>query len=129
MSPMTPLLGDKELAADVLITEKAIAERYHWAALEALHPQVRQSLLQMHDEVHDLARRVFDYMNRKGWYQPRAADTHTIQWFQNAIRNLQQDVGTAMHNLPAPGQGWGYAPAPAWGEPTREGAFAGFGTR
>lgn len=122
-----PAVGDKELAADLLMTEKAIAERYHWAALEAMHPQVRQSMLQIHDEIHDLARRVFDYMYRKGWYQPRAADDHTIGWFQNAIRTLQQDVGTAMHNLPAPGQApWGYAPGPvpAWApEPGREPAF------
>lgn len=113
---ITPMLGEKELAEDVLMTEKAIAERYHWAALEALHPQVRQSLLQMHDEVHDLARRAFEYLNRKGWYQPRAADPQTIQWFQNSIRGLQQEIGSAMHNLPAPGQpAWGYAPVAGMG--------------
>ncbi len=105
-------VGDKELATNMLMMEKGIAERYHWAALEALHPGVRQTMLQIHDEIHQLARHVFDYMNRKGWYQPRAADAQTIQWFQSAIRHMQQDVGTAMHNLPLAGA-WGLAPAGA----------------
>lgn len=109
------ILSDKDMASNVLMLEKSIAERYHWSALEAFNQPVLQTMLQLHDEIHRNARRVFDYMNRKGWYQPRAADAATVQWVQNAVRQSQQEVGTVMHNLPPVGQ------------PAREPVFAGTG--
>lgn len=107
-------LGDKDLASDVLFMEKSIAELFHRSALESLQPQVRQALEQINAEVRNNARHVFDYMNRKGWYQPRTADSQTLTWFQNAVRKTQQDVGSAAaaapaYQAPAGQQPWGYA--------------------
>lgn|GEM_PF-1136146 len=106
-------LGDRELASDCLFMEKAIAERYHWSSIEASDPELRRTLEQIHDEVHQGAKRLFDYLHRKGWYQPRYADPSTWEWFRGTIRGFQQEVGTAMHGLPSPGQPWGYVPQPA----------------
>lgn len=99
-----PPMGDKDLASDVLFMEKTIAELFHRSSLEALQPQVRQTLEQINAEIRGNTKHIFDYMNRKGWYQPRTADSQTLTWFQDAVRRTQQEVGSTMANLPTPGQ-------------------------
>lgn len=126
--PALPI-GDKEIASDVIMTEKRTAEMLLSATLEAMPGRVRSELQRVTDETVRAAEHIFNYMNRHNWYNPRNADPQTVAWFRSALDRMRSDLGSVWASragrfagVPAgPGPigdgGWG-APAPQpWGRP------------
>ncbi|MDI3298424.1 MAG: spore coat protein [Bacillota bacterium] len=123
-------IGDKEIASEILMTEKRMAEMLVRATLEAMPGRVRNELQRATDETVRSAEHVFNYMNRRNWYNPRNADPQTVSWFRSAVDRMRNDLGSiwasragrfaTMPAGPGPGGdgGWGQpGPGPAWNRP------------
>ncbi|MDI3316235.1 MAG: spore coat protein [Bacillota bacterium] len=139
-------VGDKDIAGDVLMTEKRMAEMLVRATLEMMPGGVRNELQRSADDTIRAAEHVFNYMNRHNWYNPRNADPQTIGWFRNALDRMRSDLGSVWANRPgrfagapagtmADGGNWGQlGPGPGWnrpdvrpGEPLPAGGGTGYG--
>ena len=73
-------LSDKEIAEDILTSQKYISNYYYApAVLESMDPNLRTMFQKMHNETQSQAKQVFDYLNSKGWYKPRQADPQSCE--------------------------------------------------
>lgn len=62
-------LNDKQILNDMLMTEKYIGDTYETAIMEAANPQVREALQHIQKEEQEHAKKIFDAMQQRGWYQ------------------------------------------------------------
>ena len=62
-------LSDEQMCNDLLTTEKAISDMYDHAVFESSNPQIRQTLNHIQKEEQEHAFAIFQYMQKKGWYQ------------------------------------------------------------
>ena len=68
--------GDKDMATDLLNSEKAMTGKYNTALCESATASVRQTLASILNNEHVLQEELFDTINQKGWYPvPKAEDT------------------------------------------------------
>ena len=63
------MLKDQDMITDILSFEKFLSTMYHTAVMEAYSDQVRNTLMQAHNEKLHNARQLFNTMSQKGWYQ------------------------------------------------------------
>jgi len=85
-------ISDKEIAEDILATEKSLSDWYHKTALEASHPQVKNLVSQIHQESLASSQNVFEYLNQRGHYQPRLADQQTMNWFSQSVNKSRSSA-------------------------------------
>lgn len=84
-------LSDKEIAEDILTSQKYISNYYYApAVLESMDPNLRTMFQKMHNETQSQAKQVFDYLNSKGWYKPRQADPQAVNDLRNAAQESKQ---------------------------------------
>ncbi len=69
---------DQEMMNDVLSTQKFIAEGYNTNATEAKNATVKTAMMSLLDEEHTLQHRVFQEMEKRGWYQTENAPQQKI---------------------------------------------------
>lgn len=134
-------MRDKEIAQDLLLQEKLLAKRVNSATIESAHPQVRQVMAQIGQDIQAVSQRIFSYLNQRGWYNPRMADQQTMTWFQQAINECRTDVNQveATRQFAQPGVGIGpaqtaiggafqeaYGTAPAYGTTPAYGSTPAF---
>lgn len=62
---------DKDFLADLLMTEKYVSDYYEMAIMESANDQVRDALRHIQDEEQQHAKKIFDAMNKRGWYTPK----------------------------------------------------------
>lgn len=62
---------DKTICTDLLTTEKAVSDMYQHAVFEFTNPQARQVLDHIEQEEHQHGFALFQYMQQKGYYQPK----------------------------------------------------------
>lgn len=60
---------DKEKLNDLLITEKHLTETYNTFTNEASTKNLQQDLLSILSEEHELEFKIFDEMQKRGWYR------------------------------------------------------------
>ena len=71
---------EKEILGDALATQKMTTANFNTYANECVHEDVRQLLLRIQQEEHDLAQEVFCMMHEKGFYPvPEAEGTKVAQ--------------------------------------------------
>lgn len=122
----TSPLGDKNVMADCLFSQKSVTKYYDDSVLEAATPDVRRDLMQIHAEERDAAFRVWQEMNRHGWYDVKTAP-------QSQLLNVQSATGTAGtvgavgQGVPTTGPGYGGGYNPAGGYGGYGGGFSGYG--
>lgn len=86
-------LTDKEIAEDILSGQKYMSNYYYApAVLEANDPQLRSTFQQIYNEAQQEAKEVFDYLNQKGWYRPRPADSQAINELVNTVQQSRQTI-------------------------------------
>ena len=100
IGPGIPGLGDREIAEDLLTSEKFFSDLYNKATLEASDPQVRNVFKQIHGDVQEQARKVFDYLSSKGWYRVTAVDPQMF----NRLSNTALEASQAISGAPAGGR-------------------------
>ena len=69
---------DQQRITDVLSTQKTATDGYNTFANEASDPIVKNTLMTILKEEHDIQHEVFTEMNKRGWYQTEAAEEMKI---------------------------------------------------
>ena len=70
--------GEKELLSDALGVEKAITAIYNTSANECSHPELRETLMNILNQEHDIQYDVFKCMHKRGFYPTPAAEDQKI---------------------------------------------------
>nr|MDD6335575.1 spore coat protein [bacterium] len=71
--------GDKEILTDALHAEKEATKLYNTCANECAHPELRNVLMSLLNEEHDLQFEVFNAMHARGMYPTPAAEQTKIE--------------------------------------------------
>lgn len=66
-------MGDREMATDLLHTQKKATSDYNTYATESAHLQVKQVFLDLLDEEQTITSDLFCRMNERGWYPTEEA--------------------------------------------------------
>ncbi|MDF2614747.1 MAG: Coat domain protein [Clostridia bacterium] len=74
----TQSFGDKEMLNDALITEKALTADYNSYSNECANKKVRNALLQILNEEHEIQADVFNEMHARGFYPILSAEEQMI---------------------------------------------------
>lgn len=64
-------LSEEQICNDLLTTEKAVSDLYDSAVFESSNEEIRQTLNHIQREGQDHAFTVFQFMQKKGWYNPQ----------------------------------------------------------
>ena len=70
---------EKEVLGDALSAQKATTELFNKASNECVHENVRESLLDILEEEHEIQQDVFCMMHQKGYYPTPAAEEKKVQ--------------------------------------------------
>lgn len=85
-------MPEQILASDCLISEKFATDCYNMSAYESSNPQLRSAFLQILEDEQSNHRRVFDVMQRKGWYPASPADSREVNSTQSRVQQLVSSV-------------------------------------
>jgi spore coat protein CotF len=70
---------EKEVLSDALSAQKATTELFNKASNECVHENVRESLLDILEEEHEIQQDVFCMMHQKGYYPTPEAEDKKVQ--------------------------------------------------
>lgn len=70
---------EKEVLSDALSAQKACTELFNKASNECVHENVRESLLDILEEEHEIQQDVFCMMHQKGYYPTPEAEAKKVQ--------------------------------------------------
>ena len=70
---------EKEVLGDALSAQKATTEIFNKASNECVHENVRESLLDILEEEHEIQQDVFCMMHQKGYYPTPEAEDKKVQ--------------------------------------------------
>ena len=76
---MPGIYTEKEILSDALSAQKATTALFNTSANECVHEDVRQTLIRILNEEHEIQKDVFDMMHAKGLYPTPAADEKKVQ--------------------------------------------------
>lgn len=76
---MPGIYTEKEILGDALSSQKATTELFNKAANECVHGDVRETILDILEEEHDIQQDVFDMMHAQGMYPTPEADEKKVQ--------------------------------------------------
>lgn len=69
---------EKEILGDALATQKTTTANFNTYANECVHEDVRQTMLHILKQEHEIQQNVFNMMHEKGYYPTPAADDTKI---------------------------------------------------
>jgi spore coat protein CotF len=109
-------MSDRDIASDMLVSHKYVTELYNRGTTESASSSLRSTFQQIYNEMQDLNRSIWSYMNQRGWYNPMQADSQMVSNLRNSTQNLRQDIfsaaqraGTFSYSGFQPGAGYGQA--------------------
>lgn len=70
MPTTTATITEKDVASMLLSQAKSCAQKYCSAAVEAASPELNRLFISEVDRTLRFQREVFEFMQRKGWYDP-----------------------------------------------------------
>lgn len=76
---MQGVYTQKEILGDALSSQKATTALFNTCANECVHEDVRQTMLNILSEEHDIQQDVFNMMHAEGLYPTPAADERKVQ--------------------------------------------------
>lgn len=74
-----PVYTEKEILGDALASQKSTTELFNKASNECVHEDVRETLLDILAEEHEIQQDVFCMMHEKGMYPTPEAEEKKIQ--------------------------------------------------
>ncbi len=87
---MAGIYTDKEIYGDALAAQKASTGQFNMAANECTHEDVRQTMLKILNQEHEIQKDVFECMHAAGYYPTPAAEekkvTETKQKFSQCVK-------------------------------------------
>ena len=78
-SSMPGIYTEKEIYGDALSAQKACTSNYNLAANECTHEDVRQTMMKILNQEHEIQKSVFDNMHAAGFYPTPAAEEKKVQ--------------------------------------------------
>lgn len=78
-SGMPGIYTEKEIYGDALSAQKACTSNYNLAANECTHEDVRQTMMKILNQEHEIQKSVFDNMHAAGFYPTPAAEEKKVQ--------------------------------------------------
>ena len=78
-SDMPGIYTEKEIYGDALTAQKGCTNQYNLAANECTHEDVRQSVMKILNQEHEIQKSVFDGMHAAGFYPTPAAEDKKVQ--------------------------------------------------
>ena len=76
---MSEVYTNKEILGDALSAQKATTALFNTSANECVHEDVRETLLDILEEEHEIQQDVFVMMHEQGMYPTPAADEKKVQ--------------------------------------------------
>ena len=76
---MQEIYTEKEILGDALSSQKATTALFITSANECVHEDVRQTILNILNEEHEIQQDVFNMMHAEGYYPTPDADTKKVQ--------------------------------------------------
>ncbi|MBQ2705746.1 MAG: spore coat protein [Agathobacter sp.] len=86
---MPTVYTEKEILGDALSSQKATTELFNKASNECVHENVRETLLDILEEEHEIQQDVFIMMHDQGMYPTPEADDKKVQQLK---QQYQQSV-------------------------------------
>lgn len=88
---MPAIYTEKEILGDALSTQKATTELFNKVSNECVHEDIRETLLDILEEEHEIQQDVFIMMHEQGLYPTPAADEKKVQQlkqqYQACVKN------------------------------------------
>lgn len=75
---MAGIYTEKEILSDALAAQKASTGNFNTYANECVHEDVRQTMLHILSEEHDIQQDVFNIMHEQGYYPTPAAEQKKV---------------------------------------------------
>jgi len=82
-------MQDKDMMQDILSSQKMITSTYNTYSTECACPGLREDMLKILREEHDIQASIFTDMNNRGWYPVVPAD-------QNKVSEVKQKFSGMM---------------------------------
>ena len=76
---MPGIYTEKEILGDALSAQKATTALFNTSANECVHEDVRQTLMHILNQEHEIQKNVFDDMHAAGFYPTPAAEDKKVQ--------------------------------------------------
>lgn len=76
---MESIYTDKEILGDALTIEKTSTSNYNTYSNECVHGNVRDTMLKILSEEHDIQNDVFQMMHERGYYPTPAAEEKKLE--------------------------------------------------
>ena len=89
MTNTTPMLTEKQILQDSLVSQKSITGAYNMFAGECVSEQLRCAMLNILDEEHKIQSDIFNTMHTNGWYPVEQADQQKIQQARQKLSSEQ----------------------------------------
>ncbi len=70
---------EKEILGDALATQKATTGHFNMAANECVHKDVRETMLHILKQEHEIQQDVFEMMHHEGYYPTPMAEEKNVQ--------------------------------------------------
>ncbi len=95
-------LTDKDIAQDLLNAQKMSMQTFNTLAYESSNESLKRDVLSILQEEHLMHSQVFNYMNQRGWYEPRPADRNDVQILASKLANAVNvsNVGVGTQQWP-----------------------------
>lgn len=88
---MSAIYTDKEVLGDALTIEKTSTCNYNTYSNECVHDDVRETMLNILNDEHEIQNDIFNMMHQRGYYPTPSADASKIQdtkaKFANCMKN------------------------------------------
>ncbi|MCL2512494.1 MAG: spore coat protein [Oscillospiraceae bacterium] len=82
------MMSDKEVMGDILATHKHITAAYNSYSNECMHKPLREDLLNILREEHNIQSGVFTEMEKRGWYVPPCAEQQMIDQTKTKFQSV-----------------------------------------
>ncbi len=76
---MPGIYTEKEILGDALAAQKAATDQFNTSANECVHEDVRQTMLHILSQEHDIQQDVFNIMHTQGLYPTPEAEAKKVQ--------------------------------------------------
>ena len=76
---MPGIYTEKEILGDALSAQKSTTALFNTSANECVHEDVRQTLMHILNQEHDIQQDVFEMMHAQGYYPTPAADAKKVE--------------------------------------------------
>ncbi|MBR3818066.1 MAG: spore coat protein [Clostridia bacterium] len=85
-------LTDREIMDDILSSQKHITDVYNTFSNECVNQKLQDDMVKILKEEHSIQFSVFGDMQKKGWYNPGAAQAQMIEETKTKFENIAKQL-------------------------------------